>query len=400
MHDVSSRLIGCQPASNVHIPTADPVADPAQHAVRRGEALLHACALAAALVVAAVTAHQARWELSSLLLLIALTTVSDLMSVATGATTLEVSGSFLGLILPPRSCSAAALPPRSGCSRSRSDGSAPARHRITSEQPRDVRMVPARRRAALPCVARAARLDSGEIGYYLLVFAMFVLALGPQLPDGGRLPVLSGRCPRSGRSSREAFAPLLSSELFSALLTMAAVYVAVHLDRDPGSACSADLLVVFQYLAGELLTSQRRRSSCSGCATTDALTGLAEPRAVPHPDRAGDRATASAVDGASAMLLIDLDGFKEINDTLGHDYGDSLLQDLGPRLARCVGPSGRRRPARRRRIRGPPGNATDDREPCSSSVAAPAARVRPAAVRRRRAVARGGREHRDRALSG
>jgi diguanylate cyclase (GGDEF)-like protein/PAS domain S-box-containing protein len=70
-------------------------------------------------------------------------------------------------------------------------------------------------------------------------------------------------------------------------------------------------------------------------ALTDALTGLAN-RAV-FIDRLR-QAFASAQRGAPsfAILYLDLDRFKDINDTLGHSAGDLLLKSVGERLKSCV----------------------------------------------------------------
>ncbi|SAK43735.1 diguanylate cyclase [Caballeronia temeraria] len=69
-------------------------------------------------------------------------------------------------------------------------------------------------------------------------------------------------------------------------------------------------------------------------ASTDPLTGLSNRYAL---ERIVDRAmSAHEADGdhATALLLIDLDGFKEVNDTYGHAVGDMLLQAFAQSLAK------------------------------------------------------------------
>ena len=67
-------------------------------------------------------------------------------------------------------------------------------------------------------------------------------------------------------------------------------------------------------------------------ALHDNLTGL--PNRALLQDRLSQSLRIAHRQGTVAgLLLIDLDRFKEINDTLGHHYGDQLLAQVGPRLA-------------------------------------------------------------------
>jgi diguanylate cyclase (GGDEF)-like protein/PAS domain S-box-containing protein len=66
-------------------------------------------------------------------------------------------------------------------------------------------------------------------------------------------------------------------------------------------------------------------------ANIDALTGLPN-RHMFQQQLAEHVAQAKQTNGALALLLIDLDQFKEINDTLGHDTGDLLLIEVARRI--------------------------------------------------------------------
>jgi diguanylate cyclase (GGDEF)-like protein/PAS domain S-box-containing protein len=68
----------------------------------------------------------------------------------------------------------------------------------------------------------------------------------------------------------------------------------------------------------------------------DALTGLANREMFQH--ELAD-ALVDATSGTVAVLFCDLDGFKAVNDSQGHDMGDALLRVVADRLRRCVRPT-------------------------------------------------------------
>lgn len=87
-----------------------------------------------------------------------------------------------------------------------------------------------------------------------------------------------------------------------------------------------------RFLAKELLKINRKQWEI---AFFDKLTGLASrqlfydriKKSIAHAEREKEK---------MAILYLDLDGFKSINDALGHNSGDELLKEIAVRLKKCI----------------------------------------------------------------
>jgi diguanylate cyclase (GGDEF)-like protein len=302
-----------------------------------GVAVVHAIALAAGGAVIWSTSGLDQWRVGTLVVLMSFTTVSVLTDFATGATKVRVSGlpialtAAIVLLGPAPAAAVGVLAMFVSWTRTR------AKWHIVLNNVATFMWYPLLAGLFFHESVRLAGLGPRTLAYYLIVFAAFVLALVVNF-----LGVFGFRSYLDGSSmldnARMAVLPVMPAELFSALLTMAVVYVAV-LAGTVGIVLAVLALLIFQYLVGELLKSKQRADELHRRATTDELTGLANRER--FRARLDERiAEAKASDERFGVMLCDLDRFKEINDTLGHHFGDELLRDLGPRLAEVVGPNG------------------------------------------------------------
>lgn len=97
---------------------------------------------------------------------------------------------------------------------------------------------------------------------------------------------------------------------------------------------TTQVLELFGDHAAIAIELQRNRAALAHAATHDELTGLGNRALL-----AGYASVPASADDPFGVITIDLDRFKKVNDTHGHQAGDEVLRAVAERLRECVRPA-------------------------------------------------------------
>jgi len=154
---------------------------------------------------------------------------------------------------------------------------------------------------------------------------------------------LMGLSAWQGTGARVRSAPMIQAPNFVPVLFFLSslgivVYATTHPVLRVGVILATATLVVAIVRSGYAFRQLRALADSNREARTDDLTGLPNRRL--FFERLVACFDAGTASHRLAVLMIDLDRFKEINDSLGHHVGDDVLRQLGPRLTAAVGSAG------------------------------------------------------------
>lgn len=101
--------------------------------------------------------------------------------------------------------------------------------------------------------------------------------------------------------------------------------------REP-QAIEVDMLTTFSYLSGLAIERSRHEEKIQFLANHDTLTNLPNLRYFKEVF-----STVREQTDELAVMFMDLDQFKSLNDTFGHNFGDILLQEIAKRIEKTIG---------------------------------------------------------------
>lgn len=207
--------------------------------------------------------------------------------------------------------------------------------RLRSDRERLAAAERERIRAAVESCSDAVAIADGA-GRLTYVNPAFVRLLGLTVADvdrlGGPLRLLPERGTRRSlvRQLRAAGTWSVETALRTAAGVEARVALRISRIQDAG-----DETVGFVALASDIGERLAAAARLHHLAHHDPLTGL--PNRVLFGIRLDDALSQAARQQRGlSILLLDLDGFKHVNDTFGHSVGDRLLVEVGRRLQACA----------------------------------------------------------------
>ncbi|MCP5033471.1 MAG: GGDEF domain-containing protein [Actinomycetia bacterium] len=217
-------------------------------------------------------------------------------------------------------------------------------NRFTSRKERLARLEDVLRRFSRPGSLEEAAYEVAEAALQIFDVERATVILRDN--DGGLIPVMLG--PSSSEELDSETADLISETiggddpkmvpngtgtesmlvlpLPAADVPAGAVVVHPLITDDPDF--SLDLARLFGTQVGIAIEHLFVIERLERATTRDELTGIGNRK---HAD-----ALLGSLEEGDALILLDLDGFKEVNDTLGHAAGDQVLQDLSAHLRHCL----------------------------------------------------------------
>lgn len=133
----------------------------------------------------------------------------------------------------------------------------------------------------------------------------------------------------------DAFIRLQQIQSDAALHNADATYARIKKLMLTLTLCTISLGLLITYIVSRRVSNQGRQLTMQ--AMYDSLTNLPN-RLMLVESLAQKIASSKCIDDSFAVVLMDLDRFKDVNDTLGHEFGDVLLKQVGRRLAETVRP--------------------------------------------------------------